>query len=511
MDWAKGLLVRHERTAAIGLAMLLVVARSAVFVFWEQAAFDADQAVMGLMAKHIVEGRAFPVFTYGQQYILGVEAWLAAPLFFVAGPSVAALKLPLLAINAGIAALLVLLLHRHLQIRPWLAFTPALFFILPPPGTAAALLEAGGGNVEPFLYVLLLWLSRDRPATFGAILAIGFLHRPFTIYGVGALLLVEAADRSLFSWRRYRDILVAAGTFVLVSLAVGAVNRMSSALGPGTSLDDLPEINGSLVEIGNRACVSLADVPIGLARLVTVHWPLIFGWARTPLRDLGIVSLSSQGVPAVGLLLVALMGVTGVGIVRSIRREEGRQPVNPRFPIYLMLVGLQSALAYAFARCGDVSLFTIRYDLLSLLAPVGLVAWHLSVEPRRRWRAAAIVLVALWAGVGAIGHARLAAEYAHRPPRGPFQQVANALLARNIHYGRAGYWVAYHVTFITRERVILSSEDVPRITLYNAIVDAHPEAVTISGTPCGPNAEEIAEDVFMCRPANGELGKAEEP
>src|SRR5262245_59496142 len=86
-------------------ALSLILFRSIVFVFWEQSHFDSDQAITGLMAKHISEGRAFPVFWYGQNYMLAVEAWLAAAVFKVAGVSVAALKLPLLIINGAIALL----------------------------------------------------------------------------------------------------------------------------------------------------------------------------------------------------------------------------------------------------------------------------------------------------------------------------------------------------------------------------------------------------------------------
>src|SRR5262249_42942484 len=89
----------HERWLVMAGITLLVVARSAVFVFWEQANFDSDQAVIGLMAKHLAELRAFPVFMYGQSYILAVEAWMAVPVFLIVGVSVWTLKLPLLAVN----------------------------------------------------------------------------------------------------------------------------------------------------------------------------------------------------------------------------------------------------------------------------------------------------------------------------------------------------------------------------------------------------------------------------
>ena len=87
---------RRERSLIIAFAVGLVLLRSAVFVFGAQPQFDSDQAIVGLMAKHVSEMRALPIFFYGQHYMLAVEAWLAAPLFYLAGPSVTALKLPLL-------------------------------------------------------------------------------------------------------------------------------------------------------------------------------------------------------------------------------------------------------------------------------------------------------------------------------------------------------------------------------------------------------------------------------
>src|SRR5687768_12086292 len=92
---------RRERWIAAAIVAFIVLARSAVFVFWEQSYYDSDQAIVGLMAKHLIEGRAFPVFYYGQNYMLGVEAYLAAPVFLIAGVSVTALKFPLLLINLG--------------------------------------------------------------------------------------------------------------------------------------------------------------------------------------------------------------------------------------------------------------------------------------------------------------------------------------------------------------------------------------------------------------------------
>src|SRR4051812_50224726 len=96
---------RRERWIAAGIVVALVVLRSLVLVFWEQAQFDSDQAITGLMAKHLAELRAFPLFYYGQSYMLAVEASLAAAMFIPFGASAATLKPPPLALDPAIGPL----------------------------------------------------------------------------------------------------------------------------------------------------------------------------------------------------------------------------------------------------------------------------------------------------------------------------------------------------------------------------------------------------------------------
>src|SRR5437868_13179138 len=105
----------------MAIAAAVIIARSAIFIFHDQSHFDADQAVIGLMGKHLSEFRAFPLFLYGQNYILAVEAWMAALSFTLFGVSVAALKLPLLAVNLVFVFLLIRLLQREAQLTPLLA------------------------------------------------------------------------------------------------------------------------------------------------------------------------------------------------------------------------------------------------------------------------------------------------------------------------------------------------------------------------------------------------------
>jgi hypothetical protein len=193
----------NKRTPALlwcsFLAIAIVIFRSFPFLAYEHLDFDSDQAIVGLMAKHLSELRTFPLFFYGQHYMLGVQAWIAAPFIWLGGPTVAMLRLPLVAVNGIVAVWLLRSFTRSIG-SPWLALAAVLPLAASAPVLSANLLETLGASVEPFLYVLALWALRGRPVAFGLVLAVGFLHREFTIFAVGGV-----AAASYFEHRKPRS------------------------------------------------------------------------------------------------------------------------------------------------------------------------------------------------------------------------------------------------------------------------------------------------------------------
>jgi hypothetical protein len=477
----------------------LVLLRSAVFVFSPASHFDSDQAVTGLMAKHLSELRAFPVFWYGQTYMLGVEAWLAAPLLAIAGATVAALKLPLLIINVAIAWLLFLGLTRETGLDEPRAAFATLFFVLAAPITSAHFLTANGGNVEPTLYVLLLWTLRARPVSMGLVLGIGFLNREFTIYGAVALLLLDAFSKRLFTRAIALRYLVAFGTAAAVWIVVLGLRQLSSAAGPGTSMADLDtRLAGNNVrQVAERVCVDGRAIGSGVGGIVTSHWPTLFGLTPQPLTDFGIESAGRQGLPGAAWLLVPILAIP---VMRAISIRMPR--VGPRtadFTAYLMLVAGLSLGGYLIGRCGVVDFYTMRYELLSVLGAVGLAGWYLSVERSRPllglWMAACIAVLLL----SLTAHLSLLAQYVSRPPVAAKQELIAALDARKIRYAYADYWTAYYVSFMTRERIIVASTEVTKIKEYDRIVESHhAEAVRISRRPCD-GGEQLTPAFWACR------------
>ena len=207
---------RREQYAVIAVLAVLVLLRSVVPIIYEGYYFDSDQAIIGLMAKRLSAFQGFPLFYDGLNYILGVESWIIAPFFWLAGPTDAVMRVPLTALNIVVAVWLVTALGRRIGVRPVVAAAGALPFVVPAPVAAGQLLETAGACVEPFLYVLLLWRLKQRPFAFGAVLAVAFLHREFTIFAIPALVFVEAASGSFLDRANLRRAGWMGAGFVLV-------------------------------------------------------------------------------------------------------------------------------------------------------------------------------------------------------------------------------------------------------------------------------------------------------
>ena len=511
--WWSGQSPARRSRLVLAAAAALILLRSAVFVFFD-AVFDSDQAIVGLMAKHLGEGRALPVFTYGQDYQLAIEAWLAAPLFWLFGSSVLALKLPLLLINIALAMLLIVLCERELKLGPVTALLVASPFILTPPGTAIYFLEASGGQVEPLFAAILLWMTRRRPLTFGVILAFGFLQRVFTAYALGALVLVELLEGSLLTSAGLQRKLRAGVAFAAVWQLVGLVRgTAASAWGPATSgsypglpitTSDSASLNVGLLL--DRFCFDAVTLPQSVAGFVGPFLSTMFAGHREPLADLAIPSPGTQGVDGLWLLLG---GALALALGRTVWHAVtgNHRPWHPRlqFATYLILVGAQSSAVYVVSQCGQINSMTMRYTLLTVLGVVGLVAYHAATETRPWLRRTTLATVTLWAVVTGATHTRLLAEFVATPPVNNRQVLADYLVEQDIQYGYADFWDVYSTMFFAEEEVILSATSVWFIQEYEWLVQNHrDEAVWILREPCADGGgTQVTDSHWVCQPQPG--------
>ena len=98
----------------------------------------------------------------------------------------------------------------------------------------------------------------------------------------------------------------------------------------------------------------------------------------------------------------------------------------------------------------------------------------------------------------AISHGQIWREYLTHPPVGVKRAIIRQLQARGIEYATSDYWIAYYITFLTNERIIVASDDFIRIPVYQKIVREHAaESVRISRKPCD-GGREIVENVYLC-------------
>jgi hypothetical protein len=167
----------------------------------------ADEGIVGLMARHIAEGESLPVFFYGQAYLGALEAYCAAVVFRVLGPSLESLRLVPFAFSLALMALVFRFTYRAYSVATarWatalVAVAPMYFLQWN--------LKARGGFVEHvvlvFVVMILFWrfhIEHDRRSSLG--LALGFaagvaiwVNQLAIAYlaAMGAVLLFSTRDR----------------------------------------------------------------------------------------------------------------------------------------------------------------------------------------------------------------------------------------------------------------------------------------------------------------------------
>jgi hypothetical protein len=469
---------RTEFRAAVVIAIALVAIRSAVPLVTERS-LDSDQAIVGLMAKHASEFRTFPLFFYGQNYMLGVQAWLAAPFFWLGGPTVVMLRLPLLLINAGVVWGLIAA-FRRLGLRPALGLVSVLPLAITTPVMSDALLRPLGAAVEPFAWILILWTLRHRPGWFGVVFCLGFLHREFVVYAAPALLLAQWREGRRWTGR---DLARAVAAFAVVWLAIDLLKRSVNVYGPTGG----EFASGSLIMQSQQIAMWLSLEAYGdrVWHLVSHGIPDMFGARGYLLSGYhGLFSALTVGSAGAGLALAAALTMAAFRLITGLRRTELRS--SDAFAWYLGTIGVLAIVGYGLNGGLDTQTMPIvRYALFVLLVPVAILGAYLQRERHAGLRTIVIALMCVWAAATTLDATRVVREFVQSPPPNPHRELADYLVSHGIRYARGGYWDAYVVTFLAREQVVIASTEQVRISAYGALVDQHAaEAVNLVRQPC---------------------------
>jgi hypothetical protein len=175
-----------------------------------------------------------------------------------------------------------------------------------------------------------------------------------------------------------------------------------------------------------------------------------------------------------------------------------RWPLEYKPSAYLVLIGLFSLAGFNVGRCGGLHFYTLRYELLSLLALAGLGAWFLRVTTAKRLRQAWLGTAAAACLVTLVPNIRLLHEYVRHTPGNPKRMIIRHLEVRGVKYAVSDYWRSYALTFMANERIVIASEEIQRIREYATIVQAHKaETVRIAREYC-PGGTVVMPRVWIC-------------
>lgn len=84
--------IRLDSRLWLPLILTIGVLHKAIILVFERVPFNADEAIVALMARHILQGER-PVFFYGQAYMGSLDAFLTAMIFRIVGEQVWGIRL----------------------------------------------------------------------------------------------------------------------------------------------------------------------------------------------------------------------------------------------------------------------------------------------------------------------------------------------------------------------------------------------------------------------------------
>ncbi|MEU8113488.1 hypothetical protein [Micromonospora sp. NPDC048947] len=512
-----------------GLAVLAGVGYRLWLLLHAAPPTNSDEATMGLAALHIARGEGFPVWFYGQQYMGTLEAYLAAPVFALAGgPSLLGLRLPTLALYA-----LFLLLAWRLTLRltgdRWFGLLMVALLALGSDRVIKNQLIAGGGYPEmnaagAALALLTVDLATRRPG-----------RRPADAERPDG----RTADTGRPGWRlaRWAAWGFLAGLMLWVDPLVLPYVAATGAILVGFCRQELWGAAGALL----GAAAVLGAAPLLLHSLSTGRNPLravlaasgadaSAGWPDRLHGGLVLGPGLGMGFCAPGqcatwqlwwsLALPLLLVIAATTAWRALRTPDpdpagsaavGPDAVSPRVAAAARLALVLAAVATlgpytVSSSAGLTPVESSRYlsclliSLPALLWPVWTVARH-GLRPAPTGRrgvgstlARTVAVVSLAATLGTAAHAtRRAAQTAPatRAAEARHTELVSTLRHLGVRHVRAGYWTCNRLTFASAEQVVCAVVDdtlrqgFDRYPAYRREVDnaAAPAWVAPAGSP----------------------------
>jgi hypothetical protein len=414
--------------------------------------FNADEAVVGLMARHILAG-SWPTFFYGQAYLGSLDAGLVAGAFAVVGESVLTIRLVQTLVFLA-TVLTSMLLAREIGFSVLVCTMAGAFVAVPTVNFTLYTTVSLGGYGEALLIGNLIlwatvWMIRVRPAAWayamwGVLAGLGLWAFGLTlIYSLPSAVVLFLHDLRVRP-RRQAVRRVAAG---LSGAILGAIPLIVWAAANGPRLL-LQELMGSAI-----AGASPSEFPLAVlshAVNLVLFGPTVALGARAPW------SIAPLGMPITPLAAILLLLAVGLGLRRA------SWPAGS-LAARRLLFGTALALVVGFVLTPFGADPSGRYFLplavpMAITAAAGLAAareiaghpWPLAV-------AGALVGFNLWTNIQvATGEPGFTTQFDTSTvfDHTRDDELVSFLVEQEATAGYSTYWVAYPLAFLSQERLV---------------------------------------------------------
>lgn len=530
--------MQPERTGSpasrtiIGAALALLAGAARLpFIVSQKIPFDSDEAVEGLMARHLLDGE-LPAFFWGQAFKGVPEVYLSAATFAIFGSSVAALKSVTLACFAAYVGLGFALLDRIAG--RWIAVAASLLLIASPPALVFWSLDASAEYVFIMLtgtaFLLSCLRQQEKPSAVG-LGAIGFLsgfglwtHQAFVFYLVpaAAILLLGSTwwrERRFAFTGRFQIVVVPlgaiAGLYLLLAIVAFVSGGFSLSIGAAVIDVRAPQKMLRIAAGAGTLAVLLhllgGATKAAIARATARTWPLGLGFvagympvllyslfvepARSPARVADMRRLADATPDLLGNVVPILSGFKIATTERLPIPAVAASLLAAPLAAYLWS-NTRRLLGLARLRPGPISLGGDFFPLFVVFVPllfvvsgayvdtqsyrylipyyaglaVALAAGSLSLSRGNRAIATAVV----GAMLGLFGLQQVL-WYRMLTPDTESVRTIECLRKRGVRGGFADYWTSYKLTFLSNEEIIIApTTGIDRYPAYTAFVRSLP-------------------------------------
>jgi hypothetical protein len=526
---------------SLAFVALAIIAARLPFLLHGSRFFDSDEAVEGLMARHVLNGE-FPLYLWGQRYKGVPEVYLAAAAFrAVPGAlgSVVGLKAVTLGCFAVYACLNFRLIAAYFSRR--VAWIATAFLIAGPPSLVLWSLSASAEIVMTLIAGTSMLLGLDAWRRAGsragltvaaASLGFGLWIQQYIFYYVAAIAVTSIdwtpagrarigellAGRDVPLWLRFATRLLAITACLYIVLGLAAF----AGLGFNVVLSDVVVSVTHPQKMWWIAAVLLlvAAAALTAGRLVrrgtwtawlTPSLGFLAGFAPaiagrflaegygSPIARMDLAGLRSALSPFGGVALPIVFGfksptaerlavpawstiVLAATIVAGFAGWKRtawarRAGAAGTFHVFLIVGPIMFLASGAFIDGQSYRYLMPLYAALPVVYAVG-IDWVTRVN-RLAGVALLTVLVALFGLQQADWYRRL------QPDR-EAQTIIDCLDRGGVRAAYADYWLSYKLTFLTGERIIVApNSGVDRYPPYTAMVRAQPFPPTIEQRPAG--------------------------